>query len=155
MEENHTCDSTPLGYEKDFYKKLLNPDDREIENLDGKNVNLPLLYKAEKHNLDLPQTSALQKTRKTSGLLSPKIVENRKFNFLKPKLKTTDARKIFNNHTYIDVMQKCDAKMINFGGDDAEMINFHKSLISRLKNLLNHGSQDQACVELKNVHKKT
>uniref|UniRef100_A0A915K1M9 Uncharacterized protein n=1 Tax=Romanomermis culicivorax TaxID=13658 RepID=A0A915K1M9_ROMCU len=82
MEENHTCHSTTLGYEKGFYKKLANPDDREIENFDHENANLLLLYEADKHNFDLPQTSALQKMRKTSQSLSPKFVENRKVNFL-------------------------------------------------------------------------
>uniref|UniRef100_A0A915JG10 Uncharacterized protein n=1 Tax=Romanomermis culicivorax TaxID=13658 RepID=A0A915JG10_ROMCU len=45
------------------------------------------------------------------------MVENRKFNFLKPKPKETDTPKIFDNETYIDVMQKCNAEMINFRGD--------------------------------------
>uniref|UniRef100_A0A915K072 Uncharacterized protein n=1 Tax=Romanomermis culicivorax TaxID=13658 RepID=A0A915K072_ROMCU len=62
MEENCTPHSTALGYEKGFHKKLMNPHDREIENFGRKNANLPLLYKADKHNFDLPETSAPQKT---------------------------------------------------------------------------------------------
>uniref|UniRef100_A0A915K3T6 Uncharacterized protein n=1 Tax=Romanomermis culicivorax TaxID=13658 RepID=A0A915K3T6_ROMCU len=64
MEENCTHRSTALGYEKGFYKKLANPDNAEIENFDCENVNLQLLYEADKHNFDLPQTSAPQKKHK-------------------------------------------------------------------------------------------
>uniref|UniRef100_A0A915J5E2 Uncharacterized protein n=1 Tax=Romanomermis culicivorax TaxID=13658 RepID=A0A915J5E2_ROMCU len=31
--------------------------------------------------------------------------------------KETDAQKIFDNDAYVDLMQKCDAKMINFRGN--------------------------------------
>uniref|UniRef100_A0A915HP29 Uncharacterized protein n=1 Tax=Romanomermis culicivorax TaxID=13658 RepID=A0A915HP29_ROMCU len=66
MEENRMRPSTGLGYEKGFYRKLANPDDQEIENFDCENANLPLLYEADKHDLDLPETSAPLKARKTS-----------------------------------------------------------------------------------------
>uniref|UniRef100_A0A915KW33 Uncharacterized protein n=1 Tax=Romanomermis culicivorax TaxID=13658 RepID=A0A915KW33_ROMCU len=66
MEENRMQRSTTLGYEKGFYKKLMNPNNQEIENFDHENADLMLLYEADKHNFDLPQTSVPQKMQKTS-----------------------------------------------------------------------------------------
>uniref|UniRef100_A0A915HR28 Uncharacterized protein n=1 Tax=Romanomermis culicivorax TaxID=13658 RepID=A0A915HR28_ROMCU len=48
MEENYMCHSTAMGYKKGFYKKLVNPKDHEIKNLDHDNRNLRLLNEADK-----------------------------------------------------------------------------------------------------------
>uniref|UniRef100_A0A915L930 Uncharacterized protein n=1 Tax=Romanomermis culicivorax TaxID=13658 RepID=A0A915L930_ROMCU len=34
MEENRSCHSTAMGYKKGFYKKLVNPEDREFKKFD-------------------------------------------------------------------------------------------------------------------------
>uniref|UniRef100_A0A915JFI0 Uncharacterized protein n=1 Tax=Romanomermis culicivorax TaxID=13658 RepID=A0A915JFI0_ROMCU len=79
--------STALGYEKSFYKKLVNPNDREIENFDHQNTNLPLLYEADKRNFDLPQTSALQKGEKLHDRYPRKLL-SWKIQLFKTKTKT-------------------------------------------------------------------
>uniref|UniRef100_A0A915IDK3 Uncharacterized protein n=1 Tax=Romanomermis culicivorax TaxID=13658 RepID=A0A915IDK3_ROMCU len=65
MEENHMRRFTALGYEKGFYKKIGNPNDREITNLDSKNI------KSDEDDISQTDTNAPTTTAKTTSLLTP------------------------------------------------------------------------------------